>query len=151
RDEERNHARGVGTAQSIQPGLFADQPATRRKVEKDPGPRQPFGVDAGDDRADARRLLRRRFLKPDDIAMTFHQHHTGDGVDAIAAGPPQPSTTFTTATLPPGAEPSDGVDLEYRRLFASFGQSADGHISRKELFSKLHQCGVLVDDPRIQE
>jgi glutaminase len=31
--------------------------------------------------------------------------------------------------------------LEYRRLFASFGQSADGHISRKELFSKLHQCG----------
>jgi len=83
--------------------------------------------------------------------MTFHQHHIGDGVDAITERPTLASTTFTTATLPPGAQPADGVDLEYRRLFASFGQSADGHISRKELFSKLHQCGILVDDPRIQE
>lgn len=83
--------------------------------------------------------------------MTFHQHHTGDGVDAIADRPTPAANTFTTATLPPGAEPADGVDLEYRRLFASFGQNADGHISRKELFSKLHQCGILVDDPRIRE
>jgi len=69
--------------------------------------------------------------------MTFHQYHTGDGVDAIAGRPTLDSTTFTNGTLPPGAEPADGVDLEYRRLFASFGQSADGHISRKELFFKF--------------
>src|SRR5262249_58510222 len=57
------------------------------------------------------------------------------------------SIHYTPAAPPPG----DGVDLEYRRLFSSFGQGADGHISRKDLFSKLHQCGILVDDPRIQE
>src|SRR5215813_14727466 len=83
--------------------------------------------------------------------MTLHQHHTSDGADAIADQSILTAHPFTTATLPPGAEPADGVDLEYRRLFASFGQGDDGHISRKELFSKLHQCGILVDDPRIQE
>src|SRR5262245_38917589 len=83
--------------------------------------------------------------------MTFHQHHTGDRVEAIADRPILAANAFITTTLPPGAEPADGVDLEYRRLFASFGQSADGYISRKELFSKLHQCGILLDDPRIQE
>src|SRR5262245_56536799 len=45
----------------------------------------------------------------------------------------------------------DGVDLEYRRLFGSFGRDADGFIARDELFAKLRACGILRDDPRIRE
>ena len=47
--------------------------------------------------------------------------------------------------------PPDGVDLEYRRLFGSFGRDTDGFISRDELFARLHACGILIDDPRIRE
>src|SRR5262249_30199871 len=45
----------------------------------------------------------------------------------------------------------DGVDLEYRRLFRSFGRDADGFISRDDLFARLRGCGILSDDPRIRE
>src|SRR5262249_7193812 len=45
----------------------------------------------------------------------------------------------------------DGVDLEYRRLFESFGRDADGSISRDDLFARLRGCGILSDDPRIRE
>src|SRR5262249_27890722 len=45
----------------------------------------------------------------------------------------------------------DGVDLEYRRLFESFGRDADGFLSRDDLFAKLRGCGILSDDPRIRE
>src|SRR5262245_49742251 len=49
----------------------------------------------------------------------------------------------------PGVAP-DGVDLEYRRLFESFGRDADGFISRDDLFARLRDCGILSDDPRIR-
>jgi hypothetical protein len=45
----------------------------------------------------------------------------------------------------------DGVDLEYRRLFESFGRDRDGFISRDDLFARLRGCGILSDDPRIRE
>jgi hypothetical protein len=48
--------------------------------------------------------------------MTFHQRHTGDGVDATADRSITAANTFITSTMPPGAEPADGVDLEYRFL-----------------------------------
>jgi glutaminase len=51
--------------------------------------------------------------------------------------------------LPDGAP--DGVDLEYRRLFESFGRDPDGFISRDDLFARLRGCGILGDDPRIRE
>src|SRR6516162_3824884 len=50
--------------------------------------------------------------------------------------------------LPDGAP--DGVDVEYRRLFESFGRDADGFISRDDLFARLRGCGILSDDPRIR-
>ena len=50
----------------------------------------------------------------------------------------------------PDAAP-DGVDLEYRRLFESFGRDTDGFISRDDLFARLRGCGILSDDPRIRE
>src|SRR5215467_10432916 len=80
-------------------------------------------------------------------AMTLHQHHTSDGAEAIVEQSILTANTFTTSSMPPGADTVDGVDLEYRRLFASFGHSADSYFSRKELFSKLHECGILLDDP----
>jgi glutaminase len=45
----------------------------------------------------------------------------------------------------------EGVDVEYRRLFASLDSDGDGSITRDELFAKLHECGIQDDDPRIRE
>src|SRR5215813_11656768 len=73
--------------------------------------------------------------------MSNQLHANGEACarQAILAGP----------ALSDGAP--DGVDLEYRRLFGSFGRNADGFISRDELFAKLRACGILIDDPRIRE
>ena len=46
---------------------------------------------------------------------------------------------------------ADGVELEYQRLFNSLGHGSQGYISREELFSTLHEGGILSEDPRIQE
>jgi glutaminase len=46
---------------------------------------------------------------------------------------------------------AEGVELEYRRLFDSLGHGGHGYSSREELFSRLNEGGILIDDPRIQE
>ena len=60
-----------------------------------------------------------------------------------------PQAILAGQALSDGA--ADGVDLEYRRLFGSFGRGMDSFISRDELFANLRACGILIDDPRIRE
>jgi len=48
-------------------------------------------------------------------------------------------------------KPTDGINLEYRRLFESFGRDSQGCISRAELFAKIEESGILLDDPRIRQ
>ena len=62
---------------------------------------------------------------------------------------PPPQGSLDGRALPDVAP--DGVDLEYRRLFGSFGRDAAGFIARDELFARLRGCGILSDDPRIRE
>jgi glutaminase len=71
--------------------------------------------------------------------------------DLLKANGEAPSAqgTLDGRGLPDGAP--DGVDLEYRRLFGSFGRDGDGFIARDDLFARLRGCGILSDDPRIRE
>jgi glutaminase len=69
----------------------------------------------------------------------LHANGQAGAAQAILDGP----------ALPDGAP--DRVDLEYRRLFGSFGRDTEGFISRDELFTRLRGCGILTDDPRIRE
>jgi glutaminase len=49
----------------------------------------------------------------------------------------------------PGAP--KGADAVYRKLFDSFDRDRDGKVSQWAVLSRLQGCGLLPDDPRIQE
>jgi glutaminase len=70
--------------------------------------------------------------------------------DLLQANGEAPAPQITLDGWAPDQLP-DGVDLEYRRLFASFGRDANGFISRDDLFARLRGCGLLSDDPRIRQ
>src|SRR5215470_9687859 len=49
----------------------------------------------------------------------------------------------------PGAP--KGTDAVYRKLFDSFDRDRDDKVSQWAVLSRLQGCGLLPDDPRIQE
>jgi len=59
-------------------------------------------------------------------------------------GEPAPGTSVAKNGL-------EGVESEYQRLFSSLDIDADGVISKQDFFTKLHDCGILDDDPRVSE
>ena len=44
-----------------------------------------------------------------------------------------------------------GIDAVYRKLFDSFDRDRDDKVSQWAVLSRLRGCGLLPDDPRIQE
>jgi hypothetical protein len=44
-----------------------------------------------------------------------------------------------------------GAEAAYRKLFDSFDRDRDDKVSQWAVLSRLRGCGLLPDDPRIQE
>jgi glutaminase len=70
----------------------------------------------------------------------------------VTAGSPGPGAVrprSSRSSGQPGAP--TGADAVYRKLFDSFDRDRDDKVSQWAVLSRLQGCGLLPDDPRIQE